>query len=118
MSQDLINRYQPGGDIYAGLVTKYGQSVADAAAHAALSGDETQINAALAGAPLDTSVLDIFTKQIVTDPLAAPLAGLNNTLGNTVLSFIRNPWVLAAVAVITFGAMGGFGWLGKKLFNA
>ena len=78
MSQDLINRYQQGGDIYASLVTQYGQATAAAAAQAALSGDETQINAVLAsggyGAPLNTSTWSIFGNQLETDPFAAPLA--------------------------------------------
>ena len=117
MSPDLIQRYQPGGDIYAGLVARYGQNTADAAARAALSGDETQINAAITGTPLDTSTLTIFGNQIATDPLAAPFASANNLLGNTVFSFLKNPWVVVAVVVIVFGAMGGFGWLGRKAFS-
>ena len=121
MSQDLINRYQQGGDIYASLVKQYGQPTADAAAQAALSGDETQINAVLAsgkyGAPLNTSTWDIFGNELETDPLAAPLASANTVVGNTFFSLLKNPWVIFAAGVIIFGAMGGFGWLGRKVFS-
>lgn len=121
MSQDLINRYQQGGDIYKSLVKQYGQATADAAAQAALSGDETQINAVLAssqyGAPLNTSTWSIFGNQLETDPFAAPLDSANTLVGNSVMSFLKNPWVVFAVVVIVFGAMGGFGWIGRKVFG-
>lgn len=106
MSQDLINRYQPGGDIYASLETQYGTDKANAIAQAALTGDETKINAALTqakyGNPLNTSTAGIFYDQITTDPLAAPLASLNTALGNTIFSFLKNPWVLVTIAAVVF----------------
>lgn len=108
MTQDLINRYLPGGDIYAKLVTLYGADNADAIATAAKTGDETQVNAALTkakyGAPMDTSVADIFAQQILTDPMAAPLESANTVIGNTFWSFLKNKWVLLALGV----TVGGF----------
>ncbi len=109
MTQDLINRYQPGGDIYAALLSSYGKTGADAIAQAALSGDETQINAALVqvkyGAPLETSTLKIFGSELATDPLGAPLSSLNGFLktivGSTIAGVLSNPWVLIAGAGVT-----------------
>jgi hypothetical protein len=122
VNQDLINRYQPGGDIYATLQSQYGTGGADAIATAARSGDETQVNAAIVaakyGAPLDTSTADILVQQLTTNPLAAPLGVANNILGNTVVSFLKSPWVLGALVVAGFFLLGGKdllkGWL-KKL---
>jgi hypothetical protein len=106
MDQATINRYQPGGDIYAQMVKNYGASNANAIASAALSGDETQVNAAIDtaqfGAPLDSSTTDQFVNLIETDPLGAPLADLNTTLGNTFLSFLKNPWVLLTGGFLAF----------------
>jgi hypothetical protein len=91
MDQATINRYQAvnpdtgqQGDIYASLLAEHGQSCADACAAAALTGDETQINAALAG--------------------------------NTILSFLKNPWVVAIVVGYLFFFMGGGGML-KGILN-
>ena len=134
MDQATINRYQAvnpdtgqQGDIYASLLAEHGQSCADACAAAALTGDETQINAALAlyegtttptvAVPLaNTSTLSIFGTQLATDPLAAPLAGANTLAGNTILSFLKNPWVVAIVVGYLFFFMGGGGML-KGILN-
>jgi hypothetical protein len=120
MDQTTINRYQANnpdtgqpGDIYSAIESQHGQSAADAVAAAALSGDETQINSVLTlytgtstpttAVPLaDTSTADIFTNQILTDPLAAPLESANKILGNTFFSFLKNPWVLVTVALVVF----------------
>jgi hypothetical protein len=111
MDDSLIQRYQAGGDIYASLQTQYGTSAADAVAAAAQTGDETQINAALVnakyGQPLNTSTASILANQLETDPLAAPLASANNVLGNTLLSFLKNPLVVIAVAGGLFFFFGG-----------
>ena len=119
MNQTLIQRYQAGGDIYAQLAAQYGIPGADAVAAAALTGDETQVNAALTGVkngqPLNTSTWSIFGNQLATDPLAAPLASANNILGNSFLSFLKNPMVLLAVAGVAFFALGGAGWIRKHL---
>jgi hypothetical protein len=121
MNQATIVRYQRGGDIYQTLATQYGTPAADAIALAAQSGDEGQINSALVqakyGAPLDTNTLVIFTHQMLTDPLAAPLADANKVLGNSFLSLFKSPWVIVALVIAGFSLMGGWQWLGRKMFQ-
>jgi len=114
MDQTTINRYQQFnqdtgdvGDIYASLQSSYGTDTANNIANIAMdTGDETQINAAIVkakyGAPLPTSTAGQLYTQLTTDPLAAPLASANNVLGNTFLSFIKNPWVLVTIAAAVF----------------
>ena len=84
-----------------------------------MSGDETQINDALVkakyGAPLDTSTTDIFTNQMLTDPLAAPLADANKVFNNSILSFLKNPTVLLVVGVILFFVFGGGDFIRRKM---
>ena len=113
MDANLIQRYQAGGDIYASILQQHGQAAADACAFAALSGDETKINAALtlytgtttpnAAVPLstDTTAGNLY-RQLTTNPLAAPLEGANTILGNTFFSFLKNPYVLVTVALVVF----------------
>lgn len=119
MDTTLIQRYQSGGDIYQTLAKKYGTPAADSIAAAAMSGDETQINDALVkakyGAPLDTSTTDIFTNQMLTDPLAAPLADANKVFNNSILSFLKNPTVLLVVGVILFFVFGGGDFIRRKM---
>ena len=90
MTQELIDRYQQGGDIYQSLVSRYGQAKADEAAAAAALGDETAINAALAGAPLNTSTLDIFARQIYNNPFAAPIEQLDKIAKNSISSLFTD----------------------------
>ena len=119
MSQDLINRYQSGGDIYAALLAKYGQTTADAVAQAALSGDETQVNAALAqgiyGNPLDTSTVSILTQQLATNPLGAPLDAINNVIGNTFSSLFSSKYVVIVLIAAGFLWLGGLEYLKGSL---
>jgi hypothetical protein len=107
MSPSLIQEYQPGGDIYNTLAAQYGAQNANNIAQAALSGDESQVNAAIAqaqfGTPLTTSTTSIFASEIVTDPLAAPLDDLNTLIKNSVASFFGN----TTVAITTFLILGG-----------
>jgi hypothetical protein len=89
MSATLIQRYQPGGDIYAGLVSRYGKNAADAAAAAAKqTGDEQKVNEAITGAyygaPLNTDTTAILLNQLETNPLGAPLEGLGGIVSNTI----------------------------------
>lgn len=122
MNQSLIQRYQVGGDIYQRLAQQFGTPGADAIAAAAATGDETAVNDALVqvkyGNPLDTSTADIFTNQMLTDPLAAPLEGVNTAIGNSVLTFLKNPWVLFAVCAGLFFFFGGGelirGWFKRR----
>jgi hypothetical protein len=129
MDQATIQRYQPGGDIYAALLAQHGQTAADACAAAALTGDETQINAVLAlysgtstpdaAVPMgNTSTLDIFANQIATDPLAAPLDDANKVINNSILSFLKNPTVLFVVAVVLFFVFGGGDYIRRKMKGA
>jgi hypothetical protein len=119
MTPSTIARYQIGGDIYASLQTQYGTPAADAIAAAARTGDETNVNAAMVaakyGSPLNDSTWNIFADQIITDPLAAPLESANSQIGKAVLNFLKNPWVLAAVAVGLFFFFGGANLIRKQL---
>ena len=119
MDSTLIARYQPGGDIYASLQSQYGTASADAIAQAALSGDETQVNAALTqakfGAPLDASTASNFYTQVTTNPLAAPLASLNTGLANTLMAFLKSPAVLLVGGLALFVWLGGLDWIKGSL---
>jgi hypothetical protein len=111
MDDATIARYQPGGDIFTRLVGTYGLSGAQSIAAAAKTGDRSAVSEALAlvrgdGPPLDDSTTHIFLDQLASDPLSAPLDKANNVIGNSVLSFLKNPWVLFALIV------AGFFWLG------
>jgi hypothetical protein len=116
MTPDLIQRYQPGGDIYASLLADYGRNGALLVSQAALSGDSRRVTEAIAqvrnGARLTESAAALFVKQITTDPLGAPLDAANRQLsalaGNTALAFLRNPMVLLVLAVIGFGVWINF----------
>lgn len=113
MEQSLINRYQAvnpdtgqAGDLYLAEQTKFGTQGANSIASSALTGDETAVTAAVEqlqyGAPLPTSTAALFGNQIITDPLAAPLADANTVLGNTFASFLKNPYVLVTLALLAF----------------
>lgn len=69
-----------------------------------------------ANAP-DPSFWSILGNQLATNPLQAPLESANTVIGNSFWSFLKSPWVVFAVVVIVFAAMGGFAWLGKKVFK-
>jgi hypothetical protein len=117
MDSATIARYQPNGDFYATLVAQYGTASANAVAAAAATGDNNgEVNAALADARTragitkgeqDASTLDALGNQLATDPLGAPLAGLNNVVGNTFFSFLKNKWVVGALVLGIFLAAGG-----------
>ena len=125
MDAATIARYQTGGDIYATLLAQYGQASADSIAAAARTGDSNgEVSTAIANARTaagitkgeqDDSVLDAFGNQIVTNPLGAPLDSLNKVVGNTFLSFLKNPWVIALILGILFFALGGWAVLKKLL---
>ncbi|MDE2020067.1 MAG: hypothetical protein KGJ13_07015 [Patescibacteria group bacterium] len=135
MTADTIAAYQPGGSYYAQLSAQRGKNVADAAAAAALTGDETAINAAITqaefGAPLDTSTASILLNQLETNPLAAPLNSLGNLTGNTIgsiesylgrtlISVATNPLVLAVLAggvVVWIAGPDGVKNIGKKILD-
>jgi len=119
MNQSLINRYQPGGDIYGSLQAQYGTAGADSVAQAALTGDETQVNAALVavkfGGPLNTSTLSLFGQQLATNPLGAPIESLNNQIGKVIGDLFKNPLVLVALAAGLFFFFGGANLIRSKM---
>ena len=126
-------RYEQGGDLYPKLVTQYGQAAADQIAAAAAGGDATDLANALENArnvtpEKDTSTLSIFTDQITTDPLSAPvdyatgviqksLNALNKGIGSSFLSLLMNPWVIFGSALALFLYFGGLGWIKRKFFK-
>lgn len=81
IADNVVARYQPGGDIYATLLSQYGQADADYIAQAAATGERAQLTEAIAyvrhGAALNDSTAGIFLDQILTDPLDAPLDALD-----------------------------------------
>lgn len=122
MADVPINRYQPGGDIYNTLAAQYGTTAAQQVYQAALTNDRVTITETLSqirnGPPLNDSIAANFLDQVTTDPLAAPLASLNKVVGNSVFSFLKNPWVLLAGGTILFFWLGGAnlirGWFKSK----
>lgn len=112
-------RYQPGGDIYQRLVDEYGRAGADKIAAADASGGTYAVNEALAsvrsGPRLNESTFSIFTQQITTDPLAAPLAAADSQIGKAVLNVFKNPWVLAALALYVFLQLGGWNYIRRQI---
>lgn len=118
MAQDLIQSYQQGGDIYSGLVEKYGQTVADQAANAALSGDETAINQTLAGARLNDSFWSNLGGQLYNEPFNAPIEQANKIFSNAgkalkkaISDNIGNPILwggIIAAGILIFWWIGGF----------
>jgi hypothetical protein len=112
MSTIPLSRYAPGGDIYATFANQYGTGAADKIYQAAQTGDRAQLSDAIAnangdGAAQDESTADAFFQQITTDPLAAPLGSANNLLANSVLSVLKNPWVLATILAVLFFVFDG-----------
>lgn len=111
-------RYAPGGDIYASLQKQYGTDAANRMYQAALTEDPYDDNATLTqikhGKSLNDSTASLFIENVTTNPLGAPLDSLNNQIGNAVLSVLKNPWVVAALAVFIFYQFGGFTWARKR----
>jgi hypothetical protein len=112
MDQATIARYQVGGDIYNTLMSQYGADAANSIANAAITGDRTQVASAIASAKGDGPVLNestgsILATQLLTDPLAAPLGAANTLIGNSVFSFLKNPFVLATIGGGLFLYLGG-----------
>jgi len=101
MDKALIDRYQPGGDIYATLKAKYGDAGAAIVAIAAQSGDRAQVTDALArvkyGERLNESTLEIFLNQLATNPLDAPLDTLDDAVSKLFDS--KGVWTLLLVGV-------------------
>ena len=109
MTPDLIQRYQPGGDIYNQIVAAYGVAAANAVASAATTGDRTQVTDAIAsvkyGQPKQDSTAVIFVDQLLTDPLAAPIASADSLIRKTLLAIGANPFFLIAGIVVVGAAV-------------
>lgn len=103
MTDELIRRYQYGGDLFTAYASQYGHGAAENIAAAARTGDRFKvgeaIQAAKYGSKLNDSTFSIFTNQIVTDPLAAPLESAEKIAGNTILAFLKNPIVTLILVV-------------------
>lgn len=71
------------------------------------------------GERMSDSTARLFWNQITTDPFDAPLESLNKGLqvgaGSLLKNIFKNPWVLLLVAGLILYALGGFGWLARKL---
>jgi len=107
MTPETSARYQPpDGNIFKRLESQYGTGAALVIARAAASQDDEAVQEAIAqvrsGPRLDDSTLSNFWTQVTTDPLEAPLTGLNNQIGNAVGSVFKNPWVVLVLAAAAF----------------
>lgn len=119
MTSTQIQRYQPGGDLFATLQDRYGHNIAQRAAQLAADDDPEELQRLLSDARpggynigdplLNDSTLGNFVDQLTTDPLAAPLDSLNEQLKKAVQNVVGNPFVLAAVV---FGLLVLLAWLG------
>lgn len=107
MNQALIQRYQPGGDIFAELAADYGADAANNIARVARTANREAVTESVtllrSGPKLETSTAKIFVHQITTDPFAAPLEtanrGLGNVFGSAIKGLFANPWVLVTVVI-------------------
>ena len=118
-TNDTIDRFLFGGDIYAANEASYGTENADLLAALAAGGDPIAVanatNQMKNGAARPTGTAGLFWGQISTDPLAAPLAGANNILGNSLASLFKNPLVLIALVAVAFFAFGGANLIRNRL---
>jgi hypothetical protein len=105
-AQSTNARYAPGGDIYNRLAQEYGPAGADRVYAAVINGQDISdtIAALRYGDPLQESTTTIFTTQLVTDPLGAPLDAADNYIGtnvtNALKGLFRSPWVTAAIVLV------------------
>ena len=113
MDTNLIQRYQPGGDIYDSFVRLYNVDAANTIATAALTGSRTQITEAINrvkfGQPLNDSTASIFIRQIENNPLQAPLESLDGQIRAALGDLFTNPMSLLLLAGIAWGAWQLFG---------
>lgn len=117
-----LDSYKTGGVNYWLAAAKWGIPAANRIAAAAESGDVIQFNLEMSNAargttlaPLNDSTWSNFWDQMTNDPLAAPLDSANNQLGNAFANVLKNPWVLIALAVVLFLALGGADFLRRQL---
>src|SRR6266498_1137555 len=103
MNHATILRYQPGGDIYHTLSTRYGEAAANAIAEAALTGDRAQLGSAIAtakgdGPPLDDSTLGVLESYSPSDWINNAtdyyVEGANKIVKHSLLDLLTHPLVL------------------------
>ena len=133
MNDTLIQRYQPGGDIYASVEQKYGTAGADDVANAALTGDYTAVTEALATlkdgtAVPEPSTASILASQLYNNPVGATAEQLGTILGNTSASIntgvktalgglVTSPGTLLLLGLAVIGVIfyvGGLSSIKKK----
>jgi hypothetical protein len=111
MDQATIARYQPGGDLYAQIVSEYGQAAADGIAAAAATGDQNQVNNAFAQyttsmvQPADSSLLDALGNQFTSGNVVSTAtsywgATANSWIQSVVTAITDNFFVLAVVVSV------------------
>ena len=105
----------PNPNLYARGTANWNRVAASQGENAANAQWQAAITAYANQTPLDTSTWDAFGTQILTDPLGAPLADLNTGIGNTIIAFLKNPWVVALVVSGLFFFLGGADFLRRKL---
>lgn len=116
--------YAPGGASYNNIATTYGIAAAETAYRVSLTASQrSEITDALnqyrsqysnPNEGTDSYFGNLWT-QLTTNPLQAPIESANNQIGNVVVDVLKNPWVLATIALLIFHALGGFDWLKRKL---
>jgi hypothetical protein len=128
----IVNKssYAPGGANYLSLLEQFGARAAQAVYAASLTDDVTELNRALSQArtaqrqdvsydaaadllpkPGSDSTWGNFWDQITTDPLRAPLDGLNGVLQRTFAGIVSNPFVTLLVVGGIVAAVFYFGGL-------
>lgn len=120
--------YQRGGQYWPTLVSRYGEAGANRIAAAASSEDQALFTTVFSnvqrGRPASedrittTSTLREFGTLLATDPLGAPMEGLNNQIGKAVWNVLKNPWVLLVVAggvVYVVWRLGGISGIKRSL---
>lgn len=123
-------KYQRGGEYYNRLEAQFGTVWADAAAQAAATGDNVELNSVLASARGDGGVRDASTasnlaKQLYNDPFAAPieqaskiLDGAGKAIGDAVKKASGNfgLWIVGGIILVgLFLYFGGTNYVRRKV---
>lgn len=111
MPPELIQRYQPGGDIFVKLSAQFGGATARVIAQAAMTGDEHQVNAAIDhakyGADKPTSVVGILAGQSPSDWVNNSgdywSSQINSVGFGVFLNLLKKPFFL--LGVVLFGLL-------------
>ncbi len=118
-TNDTIDRYLYGGDLYGDMESQYGVDNADYIAALAASGDPiavaTAVNKLKNGEQLQTGFWSILGGQVSTDVTAAPANYFNDQFKKIFKNLFTNPWLLIALVAVVFFALGGFSFLKRQL---